>query len=205
MTYLSWLWNHLTEPERAAWRARGREVRSRPSLGQSGLLDGCQLFKKINCVLATCGRPPRHDPPPLPVFGPNPVEGFVITVGKRGPVFTLPLSQVAPADAAIAREDLMVFGWAPCHAGVEKNDLFAFLGLLRAPGREAADISKLYLKKLAEWRELEAKRYHVPLEGSKVFIQVCQQVDGWKNELGMFRGSALVPPNGPGLRPPGKC
>ena len=201
MTYLSWLWNQLAELQRADWRTLALEVHSRPKLGQSGPLDGCQLFKRINRVLATLGRPPRHDPPPLPVFGPNPVEGFVITVGKRGPVFTLQFAQVAPAAAAAAPEELMVFAWAPCNAGVDKNDLFAFLGLVRVPGGKAIDISKLYLKKLAEWRKLKPKRYHVPLEGSKVFICVCQQVDGWKNERGMFRGSAFVPPNGAVARP----
>jgi hypothetical protein len=202
MTYLSWLWNQLTELQRAAWRTRAREVHSRPRLGQSGLLDGCQLFKKLNCVLATCGRPPLLDPPSLPVFGPNPVEGFIITVGKRGPVFKLRLSPMARADAAAAPEELMVFAWAPCNAGVDQNDLFAFLGLVSASGGKAGDISKLYLKKLAEWRKLKAKRYHVPLAGSKIFIRVCQQVDGWKNELGMFRGSAFVPRNGAAARHP---
>jgi len=198
MTYLSWLWNQLTELQRVEWRRLAQEVHSRPNLMQSGLLDGCQLFKKINRVLATCGRPPVVDPPSMPVFGPNPVEGFTITVGKSGPVFQLLLSPLARADTAAAPEELMVFAWAPCNAGVEQNDLFAFLGLVSASGPKAGDISKLYLKKLAEWRKLKAKRYHVPLAGSRIFIQVCQQVDGWKNEVGMFCGSAFVPLNGAG-------
>jgi hypothetical protein len=205
MTYLSWLWNQLTELQRVAWRTLALEVRSRPNLMQSGLLDGCQLFKKINRVLATCGRPPLLDPPSLPVFGPNPVEGFTITVGKRAPVFKLRLSPLARADAAAAPEELMVFAWAPCNAGVDKNDLFVFLGILSVSGGKGGDFSQLYLKKLAEWRKLKAKRYHVPLAGSKIFIQVCQQVDGWKNELGMFRGSAFVPPNGAGAGHPKFC
>jgi len=41
-------------------------------------------------------------------------------------------------------------------------------------------------KKLKQWRKLKHKRYHIPLEGSRIFIRVWQQVNGWENELGMF-------------------
>jgi hypothetical protein len=51
------------------------------------------------------------------------------------------------------------------------------------------------LKKLKEWRKMDCKRYHVPLEGSKVFVRVLQQVNGWQNELGRFQASVLVPVN----------
>ena len=61
---------------------------------------------------------------------------------------------------------------------------------------EESDITELLLKKLKEWRKLKHKRYHVPLEGAKVFIRAWQQVNGWVNELGMFRGSAFVPAAG---------
>jgi hypothetical protein len=56
------------------------------------------------------------------------------------------------------------------------------------------DITKLYSSKLKEWRRLEDKRYHIPLEGSRVFIRVLQQANGWENELGMFRGHTRIPP-----------
>ena len=56
-----------------------------------------------------------------------------------------------------------------------------------------SDITRLYLKKLKEWRKLKDKAYHIPLEGSRIFIRVWQQVNGWENELGMFRGNALAP------------
>jgi hypothetical protein len=48
------------------------------------------------------------------------------------------------------------------------------------------------------WRRLKPKRYHVPLEGAKVFIRVWQQVNGWENQLGRFCGSAFVPLEGLG-------
>ena len=87
----------------------------------------------------------------------------------------------------------MVFAWAPCNPGVSENDLYAFIGLLPPPVKGEIDITDLYLKKLKEWRKLEHRRYHIRLEGSRVFIRVWQQMDGWENELGMFRGSALTP------------
>ena len=42
----------------------------------------------------------------------------------------------------------------------------------------------------------------LPLEGSRVFIRVCQEVNGWQNEAGMFRTSALVPDNRDGANRP---
>jgi len=193
MTALSRLWNELTNERRAAWRRLAAEVHSRPNLNQSGVLDGCQLFKKINRVLATCGREPLLDPPPLPSFGPNPVKGFTITNGKGGLAFKLQVPREANRDARPPVADLMVYSWAPFNAGVDKNDLWAFLGLLPAPHRAETDFTAQYLKKLKEWRKLKPKRYHVPLEGSRVFVRVWQQVNGWVNQVGMFRASALVP------------
>jgi hypothetical protein len=204
MKDLSQMWNELTEPQWNAWRTRAQGVHSRPRLGQSGPLDGCQLFKKINRVLATCGREPQLDPPPSPIFGPNPVIGFTISKGKDGLAFKLKLSPGVRGTASPATGDLMLFGSVPCSAGVGKNDHYAFLGLLLATVGEEIDITELYLKKLAEWRRLMHKLYHLPLAGSRVFIRVCQQVDGWKDELGMFRASALVPRNRPGVRRPKK-
>jgi hypothetical protein len=46
---------------------------------------------------------------------------------------------------------------------------------------------------LKQWRKSDKKRYHIPLEGSRIFIRVWQQTNGWENEVGMFRDSALVP------------
>ena len=204
MKVLSRLFNELTPEQMAAWRALALKVHSRPKLGQSGPLDGCQLFKKINRVLATCGREPLFDPPPLPVFGANPVEGFTISTGKGGPVFKLRVGRKVRWEARPPLEDIMVFGWAPYNAGVDKNSLYAFLGLAPAPEGGEIDIRGLYMKKLKEWRKLKDKRYHVRLEGAKVFIRVWQQVNGWENELRMFRGSALVPANGGEGRGAGK-
>ena len=58
------------------------------------------------------------------------------------------------------------------------------------------DITAMYLAKLGEWRRLADRRYHLSLPDSRVFIRAWQQVNGWENELGMFRASALVPATG---------
>jgi hypothetical protein len=52
---------------------------------------------------------------------------------------------------------------------------------------------KLYLKKLAQWRKLKPRKYHLPLEGSRIFIRVWQQANGWEHRLGMFQANDLAP------------
>lgn len=186
MSEFARLWNHLSEERRVAWRACAREVRSRRWLGKSGPLDGPLLFKKLNTVLATCGREPLLDPPPRPEFSANPVTGFVITDGPHGPAFKLNVRE-APV------EDIMLFAWAPVNAGVEKNSNYAYLGLSPAPHDGQIDFTELYLSKLREWRKLKDKRYQVPLAGSKVFIRAVQQINGWENEREMLQAAAFVP------------
>ena len=192
MADVSSLWNLLEEEQRAAWGRLGDGVHSRPNLGISGRLSGCQLFKKINRVLATCHRPPLLDPPPLPQFGPNPVQGFEIRKARSRILLILKVSREFPWEARSPLEDIMVHGWAPYHAGTRKNSLYALLGLLPPLVGDEIDITDIYLKKLKEWRKLNYKRYQVPLEGSKIFIRVWQQMNGWVNEAGMFQANALV-------------
>jgi hypothetical protein len=196
----SWNWNHLTEEQRVRWRRLAELVRSRLRLGESHRLEGRLLFIKLNRVLATCERRPLFDPPSLPQFGRNPVTGFEIREAKGKTVFKLKVSGAARREARPPLEDLMVYSWAPYNAGVEKNRNWAFLGLVQAAKGGEINITDLYLKKLMEWRRLRQKRYHVPLEGAKVFIRVWQQVNGFENKVGKFVGSAFVPARG-GWRP----
>ena len=184
MTEFSWMWNELGDERRLAWRRLASKVHSRPNMGKSASLDGALLLKKLNMVLRTCGREPLLDPPPLPVFGPNPVVGFAIRAGRGGIALKVKVSRDVRWEDRPALEDLMVYAWAPCNAGVDKNGLYVFLGLLPAPVRGESDITKLYLKKLKEWRKLKDKRYHIPLEGARIFIRVWQQVNGFENEVG---------------------
>jgi hypothetical protein len=193
MAEFSWVWNELSDERRVAWRRRAAEVHSRSNMGKSAPLHGALLLKKINLVLRTCGRAPLLDPPPQPVFGPNPVVGFSIRQGRGGMALKVKVSPHVRWEDRPALEDLMVFAWAPCNAGVDKNSHYAFLGLLPAPIRGECDITKLFLKKLKEWRKLKDKSYHIPLEGARIFIRVWQQVNGFENEVGMFVANARVP------------
>jgi hypothetical protein len=187
------VWNELANEQREAWWCRAAEVHSRPRLGQSGALDGPLLFRKINTVLQTCRRELLLDPPPLPAFGSNPVVGFTIREGRGGLAMRLKVSPALRWEDRPAQEDLMVFGWAPRNPGVSRNSHYAFLGLLPVPAKGEIDITKLYLEKLKEWRRLRPSSYHLRLDGSRVFIRVLQQANGWENERHRFAGDALVP------------
>ena len=197
MADLSLLWNHLTDEQYSAWHELARHVKSRPDAwGNSATLDADQVFKKLNRVLATCRREPLCHPPPLPQFGPNPVEGFEIRLAKARVIFKLRASSTVSWEARPPLEDLMLFSWAPCNPPVLNPRNWAFVGLVPAPIRGEIDITELYLTKLRAWRKLRDKRYHIPLEGSRVFIRVCQQINGWQNEAKQFLANARVPPAG---------
>jgi hypothetical protein len=121
---------------------RPRKSIAGPALGQSGLLDGPLLFRKINTVLQTCRRELPLDPPPLPAFGPNPVMGFVIRDTKGGIALKLKVSGWAGGDACPTDGDLMVFAWAPCNPGVtwqstrlRRRRLSRLAGLSSAPAQ----------------------------------------------------------------------
>jgi hypothetical protein len=202
MTDLSDLWNEITEDQREGWWRLAVQVHSRPRLGQHGKLDGRLLFLKLNRVLATCGYPPLLDAPPLPKFTPNPVEGFAISRDRDGVVFKLKVAQTPV-------EDIMLFASPPRNPGRRYNSDYAFIGLLSPPENGECEFADQYLKKLLEWRRFDNKKYHLPLDGAKVFIRAVQQVNGWESEVAMFSAAALVPPRATkaerARRPPGSA
>ena len=155
-------------------------------MGQSGPLDGQKLFNKINRVLSTCGHARVAEPPPRPEFRANPVVAFTTGDNPRKLALTMGLREPP-------LEEIMLFASPPRNPGRIYEDAPSFIGLLPAGAGEGRDVTGLYLKKLKDWRLLADKRYHVPLRGARIFIRAVQQVNGWENELGMFRASALVP------------
>jgi len=197
MADLSWLWHHLSPEQWAAWRRFAAEVYSRPNMGDSAPLEASQVFKKLNRVLATCGRPTLFDPPPLPEFAPNPVIGFEIRNENGSPAFKVRVSSPIPWEARSPLEDLMVYSWTPCNPPVDKPRNWAFLGLLPPPIAGESDITALYLAKLRAWRKLKDRKYHIPLDGSRIFIRIWQQINGFEDELRRFIGSAVVPASTP--------
>jgi hypothetical protein len=166
-------WNYLTEEQRKAWRAYGRKVRSHPQGGQSGRLTGQMLYTAINRNQAALGLPPLDYPPERPEFGPNPVVGFRITVQRDRLALKLTVPK-APA------AHILVFASAPFNQGRDYCDKFLYLGTPPAPVRGEIDITALYLSKQV-----------MPWPGSKIFLRIVQQVDGWRSLPDPF--TAILP------------
>ncbi len=166
-------WRVLTEEQRAAWMLAAQEVHSRPRLGKSVRLTGCQLFIKINCARAAIGLDQFDDPPKVPEFGPNPVGELTVT-NTRG---TIALKLGVPSTPA---EHTVVYGAAPCSAGRYFVRQYNILGLLPEPVRGASDITTLYVA-----------RYGVPPAGMRVCIRTRQHINGWESLP--KQTSAIVP------------
>jgi hypothetical protein len=166
-------WRVLTPEQRQAWALAASEAKSRPRLGKSTALSGCQFFIKINCARAAIGLEPLADPPALPQFGSNPVEGLAIT-NTRGSI-TLKLSVAAAPESRVT-----VYGAAPCSAGISFVRDFTILGPLPEPVRGVSDITDIYVA-----------RYGVLRVGSQIFIRTRQQINGWEDQPKQV--SAIVP------------
>jgi hypothetical protein len=154
-------WRVLTDEQRSAWTAGGRDAETQRRLGRSTFLTGCQFYIKINCARAAIGLEQFTEPPDLPEFGPNPVGSLSIT-NSRGTVALKLSVPKAPA------EHTLVLGAAPCSAGKSSVRHFTFLGFLPEPTRGMSDITGLYVA-----------RYGAPPVGTRVFIRTQQHIDGW--------------------------
>jgi hypothetical protein len=166
-------WRTLTQDQRDAWMATAAAANSLPRLGQSGPLTGAQLFTRINCSRAALGFDPLDDPPPLPQFPANPVGA--LDISNVGGVITLKLACPNPP-----AENTTVRAAAPCSPGINYSDHYRILGVLATPVEGYCDITQLY----------EAC-YGSPPIGTKVFIRVNQNLDGWQDQP--TETSAIVP------------
>jgi len=166
-------WRTLTDQQRAAWTRTARDARTRRCLGHASYLTGCQFFIKLNSARAAIGLPELLDPPPLPKFGPNPVGALLITNDHGDIRLKLKVSGT-PAT------HLVLFGIAPCSAGIAYAWNFITLGLLPDPVNGFCDITGLYVA-----------RYGVPPVRSRVFLRTRQQVNGWSDAP--KQTTALVP------------
>jgi len=170
---ISGFWNKLTEEQRHVWILRASEERSHPRLGKNGHLTGQQLFVKVNCILASVGKPMVTIPPNRPQFPANPVGALSITHSNGAIGLRLSVSRIPAAD-------IIVRGAAPCNAGVSFVRHFRILGLLPDPVARDSDISEMYVK-----------LFGIPREGSRVFIRTNQEIDGWEDSL--KQTTAIVP------------
>jgi hypothetical protein len=163
MGRISARWRVLTDIQRAAWIARAAESQSRPRLGQSGRLTGCQLFVMINFNLALIGEDQVDLPPDYPQFGTNPVGALTIT--DVSGALALQLSVTAVPDCQI-----LVWGTRPGSPGASFPGRFVFLGLLPEPVAGLSDITALYVA-----------RYGVLRLQTRIFIRTCLQINGWQS------------------------
>ena len=113
------------------------------------------------------------DPPAPAQFGPNPVEELSIT--NMGGDIALKLN--VPTGVT---DHVIVYGAAPCSAGISFVRDFAMLGLLPARDGGVSDITERYVA-----------RFGVPPAGSQVFIRTRQQINGWEDLP--KQTSAIVP------------
>jgi hypothetical protein len=167
-------WRAITEEQRQAWTAGGRDAQTRRRLGRSSFLTGCQFFIKINCARAAIGLEQLTDPPQLPEFPENPVGELSIT-NSRG---TIALKLSVPSAPA---EYTLVLGAAPCSAGRSSARHFVFLGFLPDSTRGVSEITDLYVA-----------RFGVPPVGTKVFIRTQQHINGWDD---LPKQTSAVVPN----------
>ena len=154
-------WRAITEEQRQAWTAGGRDAETQRRLGRSTYLTGSQFFNKVNCARVDIGLEELDDPPQIPEFAENPVGDLTIT-NSRG---TIALKLSVPSAPA---EHTLVLGAAHCSAGRSSARHFVFLGFLPEPTRGVSDITDLYVA-----------RFGVPPVGTKVFIRTQQHIDGW--------------------------
>jgi hypothetical protein len=169
----SGFWNKLTEEQRRLWSARAGEVGSHPRLGKNGHLTGQQLFVKVNCILASVGKPMVTIPPNRPQFPANPVGALSIINSNGAIALRLSVSRIPAAD-------VIVRGATPCSPGVSFVRHFRILGCLPDPVARVSDISDMYVK-----------LFGIPGEGSRVFIRTNQEIDGWEDSL--KQTTAIVP------------
>jgi hypothetical protein len=166
-------WRVLTEEQRGAWMLAAEDVHSRPRLGKSARLTGCQLFIKINCARTAIRLDQFDVPPKVPEFGSNPVGELTIS-NTRGAI-ALKLSVLStPAEHTI------VYGAAPCSAGKYFVRHFNILGFLPEPVGGVSGITDIYVA-----------RYGVPKAGTRVCIRTQQHINGW-DDLPK-QTSAIVP------------
>jgi hypothetical protein len=156
-------WRKLEEAQRQAWMLDGQNSETRHRLGRSTALTGCQFFLKINCTRAALGLPQFVTPPPLPLFGANPVGDLIAAISSG--TITLKLNVSSPP-----AQYTVVCGAAPCSAGKSSTQHYKILGFLPDPVDGWSDITALYVAKFGRI-----------LPRSRIFIRTYQHIDGWED------------------------
>ena len=166
-------YDQLTEAQQEAWIAAAAQVRSKPSLGQSGPLTGLQLFTKVNCAILAIGGTPVTAPPAKPLIAPLPIQALSITNTAGVIALRLQASDSPP-------EGTMLRGCAPENSGCRRGVSYRDLGTLDSPQGGFITITSAY-----------TSRFGVPAVGKRVFVSVNANVNGYEGIPLVF--SARVP------------
>jgi hypothetical protein len=156
-------WNERTEEERRAWDTAGKQHRNRSRGGKSRRLSGRDYYVMVNTARARIGLAPLALPPGPQKHTPPAIGAFTITSGSGGLALKLGVPN-APG------EHTAVWASPPRNAGRRFNRDFRYLGPQPAPVGGESDLTELYVEKFGE-----------PPRGKRVFIQIRQHVDGWKD------------------------
>ena len=174
MRLVAEVWNSLTDAQMDRWALTGPQVPSRKVLGKAGRLDARGFFFKVNVPRARLGQKLLLEPPVQPDFGTIPFVGFDITNDGEGMSLELTLSR------AIG-EEIFVRASPPLNRGRRRNWDHRVLGTLKASAKGINGLTRLYVDK-----------FDVPPVGKRIFIEVCQQLNGWRGKP--WKASAVVPP-----------
>jgi hypothetical protein len=163
----------LTDAQQAAWIAAASEMRSRPTLGQSGPLTGLQLFTKVNCSLLAIGNAAVNTPPAKSLLSPLPIDGLEIT-NTAGAIALKLHTTDSPPDGTMLR------ACAAQKSGCRRGGSYRLLGTLDSPSNNYITITSAY-----------TDRFGVPAVGKRVFVSVNANVNGYEGIPLVF--SARVP------------
>ena len=166
-------YDQLTDVEQAAWIAAASQMQSKATLGQSGPLTGLQLFTKVNCALLAIGGTPVSAPPAKPLLEILPIDALAITNTAGVIALRLHTTDTPP-------EGTMLRACAPQHNGCRRGVHYCLLGTLGTPVSNYITITTAY-----------TGRFGVPSVGSRVFVSVNANLDGYQGIPLMF--SARVP------------
>jgi hypothetical protein len=155
-------YDQLTDLQQQAWIATAEQMQSKPTLGQSGPLTGLQLFIKVNCALLAIGGTPVSTPPAKPLLDPLPIDGLSIT--NTAGVIAIKLHTAdSPPDGTMLR------ACSPQNSGCRRGVSYRLLGILDSPVSNYITITTAY-----------TSRFGVPPVGSRVFVSVNANVDGYE-------------------------
>jgi hypothetical protein len=163
----------LTDVQQDAWNVAAAGFHSTPSLGQSGLLTGLQLFVRVNCKLGLLGQDAVDVPPVAPQFPALAPQGLVIT-NTGGAVAVKLTCPTNPGENTVLRAS------SPQNSAIRACRNFRIIGTCPVPTGGSADITSLYVAEFGA----------VPI-GKRLFVQASTMVNGFESLPRQFQ--ARVP------------